>query len=48
MNPLDVLFSPDTEYRELNVTGHDGDGKHIAGGKLRFSAKKKIEKSRLR
>ena len=36
VNPLDVLFSPDTEYRELNVTGHDDDGNHIAGGKIKI------------
>ena len=40
VNPLDVLFSPDTEYGELNVTGHDEDGKHIAGGKIKVFSKK--------
>ena len=40
VNPLDVLFSPDTEYRELNVTGHDEDGKHIGGGKIKIFSKK--------
>ena len=44
VNPLDVLFSPDTEYRELNVTGHDEDGNHIAGGKIKvFSKREKRE-----
>jgi len=40
VNPLDVLFSPDTEYRELNVTGHDDDGNHVAGGKIKVYSKK--------
>ena len=40
VNPLDVLFSPDTEHRELNVTGHDEDGNHIAGGKIKFFSKR--------
>jgi len=40
VNPLDVLFSPDTEYRELNVTGHDDDGNHIAGGKIKVFSKR--------
>jgi len=41
VNPLDVLFSPDTEYRELNVTGHDKDtGEHIAGGKIKVFSKR--------
>ena len=40
VNPLDVLFSPDTEYRELNVTGHDEDGNYIAGGKINVYSKK--------
>jgi len=40
VNPLDVLFSPDTEYRELNVTGHDEDGNHIAGGKIKVYSKR--------
>ena len=40
VNPLDVLFSPDTEHRELNVTGHDEDGNHIAGGKIKIFSKK--------
>ena len=40
VNPLDVLFSPDTEYRELNVTGHDDDGNHIAGGKIKIWSKR--------
>lgn len=40
VNPLDVLFSPDTEYRELNVTGHDDDGNHIGGGKIKIFSKK--------
>ena len=39
VNPLDVLF-PDTEHRELNVTGHDEDGNHIAGGKIKVFSKK--------
>tara|TARA_B100000029_G_scaffold514395_1_gene617043 strand:- start:147 stop:3881 length:3735 start_codon:yes stop_codon:yes gene_type:complete len=40
VNPLDVLFSPDTEYRELNVTGHDDDGNHVAGGKIKVYSKR--------
>ena len=40
VNPLDVLFSPDNEYRELNVTGHDEDGNHIGGGKIKVYSKK--------
>ena len=41
VNPLDVLFSPDTEYRELNVTGHDKEtGEHIGGGKIKIFSKK--------
>ena len=44
VNPLDVLFSPDNEYRELNVTGHDKDGNHVAGGKIRvFNKREKKE-----
>ena len=43
MNPLDVLFSPDNEYRELNVTGHD-EANHIGGEGGVYSKKdKKIE-----
>ena len=41
VNPLDVLFSPDTEYRELNVTGHDKEtGEHIGGGKIKIFSKR--------
>jgi len=40
VNPLDVLFSPDNEYRELNVTGHDDDGNHIGGGKIKIFSKR--------
>ena len=40
VNPLDVLFSPDTKYRELNVTGHDKEtGEHIGGGKIKIFSK---------
>ena len=51
VNPLDVLFSPDTEYRELNVTGHDKEtGEHIGGGMIKIFSKrdnKEIEVKKL-
>ena len=38
------MFSPDTEYRELNVTGHDDDGNHIVVGKIKiFSTRENRE-----
>ena len=32
VNPLDVLFSPDTDIRELGLHGHDEKGRFVAGG----------------
>jgi len=32
INPLDVLFSPDSDFREMALHGHDEHGKFIAGG----------------
>jgi hypothetical protein len=32
INPLDVLFSPDNEHRELNVVGFNEEGEYVAGG----------------
>ena len=32
INPLDVLFSPDSDFREMGLHGHDKHGKFIAGG----------------
>ena len=34
VNPLDVLFSPDTDFRELGLHGHDEQGRFVAGGTL--------------
>jgi hypothetical protein len=34
VNPLDVLFSPDTDIRELGLHGHDEKGRFVAGGML--------------
>ena len=34
VNPLDVLFSPDTDFRELGLHGHDEQGRFVAGGVL--------------
>ena len=34
VNPLDVLFSPDTDFRELGLHGHDDQGRFVAGGVL--------------
>ena len=32
VNPLDVLFAPDTDIRELGLHGHDEKGRFVAGG----------------
>ena len=34
VNLLDVLFSPDTDFRELGLHGHDEQGRFVAGGVL--------------
>ena len=32
VNPLDVLFSPDTDFREVGLKGQDDQGRFVAGG----------------
>ena len=49
VNPLDVLFSPDNEHRELNVTGFNDDGEYVAGGYIDvFTAKNRLPKHKYR
>ena len=39
INPLDVLFSPDSDFREMGLHGHDKHGKFIAGGMVEGKGK---------
>lgn len=46
VNPLDVLFSPDNEHRELNVVGSvNEEGEYVAGGYIDvFTVKGRLPK----
>lgn len=49
VNPLDVLFSPDNEHREMNVTGFNDGGEYVAGGYIDvFTAKNRLPKHKYR